>query len=76
MKIIRGYHSQDSPAGPFTWNLRLSSVDSCKLTELEVGRMRQEVRAWMEVTRAETGFTLTARTLGSLATGTSIEHIQ
>ena len=39
----------------FTWKLRLSSVDSRKLTELEVGRMRmrEEVRPWL----TETGLT-------------------
>ena len=71
---IRGYHSQDKPAGPFTWNFRL---DSSKVTELEVGRMREVVRPWLEMTITGTGghpgktaFTLTAHTLGSLATGT------
>ena len=71
---IRGYHSQDQPTGPFTWNLRL---DSSKLTELEVKRMREVVRPWLVITNTETGgnpcqavFTLTARTLGSLSTGT------
>ena len=36
----------------FTWKLRLSSVDSRKLTELEVGRMtlREEVRPWPRLT--------------------------
>lgn len=72
MKNIRGYHSLDSPAGPFIWKLRLNSEDSRKLTELEVGMMREKVRPWLEVTRAETGFTLIANTLGSLATGKNI----
>ena len=70
---IRGYHTQDQPAGPFTWNFRL---DSSKVTELEVGRMREVVRPWLVMTKTETGghsgqavFTLTAHTLGSLATG-------
>ena len=74
---IRGYHSQDQPAGPFTWNLRL---DSSKLTELEVERMREVVRPWLGITKAETGghsgqavFTLTAPTLGSLETGTILQ---
>merc|ERR1719411_1288225 len=31
--------------------------------------MREKVRPWLEVTRAEAGFTLIAHTLGSLATG-------
>ena len=64
---------QDQLAGPFTWNLRL---DSSKLTELEVERMREVVRPWLVITNTGTGghsgqavFTLTARTLGSLATG-------
>ena len=69
-------HKHSRPAGPFSWSLRLNSVDSSKLTELEVWRMREAVRPWLEVTRAETGgqsgqtnFRLTAHTLGSLATG-------
>ena len=49
---IRGYHSQDKPAGPFTWNFRL---DSSKVTELEVGRMREVVRPWLEMTNTGTG---------------------
>ena len=76
---IRGYHSQDKPAGPITWNFRL---DSSKVTELEVGRMREVVRPWLEMTSTGTGghpgktvFTLTAHTLGSLAIGTmSLSH--
>ena len=71
---IRGYHTQDQPAGPFTWNFRL---ESSKLTELEVERMREVVRPWLVITKTETVgytgqavFTLTALTLGSLATGT------
>ena len=70
---IRGYLSQDQPAGPFTWNIRLNSS---KLTELEVERMREVVRPWLVITKTETGehtgqvvFALTAHTLGSLATG-------
>ena len=69
-------HKQTRPAGSFSWSLRLNSVESSKLTELEVWRMREAVRPWLEVTRAETGgqsgqtnFILTAHTLGSLATG-------
>ena len=58
---------EDQPAGPFTWNIRL---DSSKLTELEMERMREVVRPWLVITKTETGFALTARTLGSLATGT------
>ena len=68
---IRGYHSQDKP---FAMTFRL---DSSKLTELEVGRMREVVRPWLEMTSTGTGghpgktfFTLTAHTLGSLAIGT------
>ena len=55
MKNIRGYQSQVRTAGPFTLKLRLSSVDSRKLTELEVGRMtmREEMRSWL----TETGLT-------------------
>ena len=76
---FRGNLSQDQPAGPFTWNIRL---DSSKLTESEVERMREVVRPWLVITKTETVgytgqavFTLTARTLGSLATGTiSIWH--
>ena len=71
---IRGYYSQDKPDSFFTWNLRL---DSSKVTGLEVGRMREVVRPWPEITITGTGghpgktvFTLTAHTLGSLATGT------
>ena len=41
---MRGYPSQDQPAGPFTWNFRLNSS---KLTELEVERMREVVRPWL-----------------------------
>ena len=65
---------EDQPAGPFTWNIRL---DSSKLTELEVERMREVVRPWLVITKTETVgytgqavFTLTALTLDSLATGT------
>ena len=67
---------QSRAAGPFSWSLRLDSVNSSKLTELEVGRMREAVRPWLEVTTTETGgqsghthFILTANTLGSLSTG-------
>ena len=63
---FRGNLSQDQPAGPFTWNIRL---DSSKLTESEVERMREVVKPWLVITKTETGFALTARTLGSLATG-------
>ena len=49
---IRGYHSQDKPAGPITWNFRL---DSSKVTELEVGMMREVVRPWLEMTNTGTG---------------------
>ena len=52
VRNIRGYHSQDQPAGPFTWNFRL---DSSKLTELEVERMREVVRPWLVITNTETG---------------------
>ena len=69
---------QKKPGGRFSWNLRLSSVDSSKVTELELGRITKVVRPWIEVTKPETGgesghdnFTLTAHTLGSLATGTT-----
>ena len=47
------------------------------MTELEVERMREVVRPWLVITKTETVgdtgqavFTLTALTLGSLATGT------
>ena len=76
---IRRYHPQEKPAGPITWNFRL---DSSKVTELEVGRMREVVRPWLEMTNTGTGghrgktvFTLTAQTLGRLAIGTtSLSH--
>ena len=76
---MRENHSQDKPAGPFTWNFRL---DSSKVTELEVGMMREVVRPWLEMTNTGTGghrgktvFTLTAQTLGRLAIGTtSLSH--
>ena len=69
---------QKKPGGRFSWNLRLSSVDSSKVTELELGRIRKVVRPWIEVTKPETGgesgqmnLTLTAHTLGNMATGTT-----
>ena len=49
---MRGYHSQDQPAGPFTWNFRLNSS---KLTELEVERMREVVKPWLVMTNTGTG---------------------
>ena len=69
---------QKKQGGRFSWNLRLSSVDSSKVTELELGRITKVVRPWLKVTKPETGgesgqmnLTLTAHTLGNLATGTT-----
>ena len=81
-RSIRGNHSQveqDKPAGLFTWGLRLDTLDSSKVTEFELGRMRELVRPWLKVTRAETSgqsgqtnFTLTASSLACLAIGNCV----
>ena len=65
-----GFHSL---AGPYTWSFRLNSR---KVTELEVERMIELVRPWLEMTITRTGghpgnavFTLTGDTLRRLAKG-------
>ena len=54
--------------------IRLDWLDSSKVIELALGKMRKLMRPWLEVTNTETGgqseqtnFTLTAHTLPSLA---------
>ena len=65
-----GFHSL---SGPYTWSFKLNSR---KVTELEVERMIELVRPWLEMTITRTGghpgnavFTLTADTLSRLAKG-------
>ena len=35
--------------------IRLDPLESSKVTELELGRMREMLRPWLEVTNTETG---------------------
>ena len=69
-----GFHSM---SGPYTWNFRLNSR---KVTELEVERMIELVRPWLEMTITRIGghpgntvFILTADTL-ILTNESSVTH--